>query len=900
MRKLAFCLILALSLGLAACPEVIEILYTGVTGISLNETSIILPVGDTKTLYATIQPANATNRIVGWTSSNYLVAYVSPLSGEVTALLPGTATITVTTLDGGKKASCDVTVRLTVNEITLNKSSTSLTVGETETLYAAITPYDTEDKKVIWSSDKTSVATVTQDGVVKAIAPGEAIITAKAEDGGKSASCVVTVNPGIVIVAVSGVNLNKSSASLTVGKTETLTATVTPSDATNKIVIWTSSDPLIVELESPLSGLITAIAPGTATITVTTEDGGKTASCTVIVSNISVSGVSLNKSSTSLFVGNTETLSATVTPSDAANKNVTWNSSNSTIATVSADGLVTGISVGTAVITATTVDGGKTASCTVTVGNVPVSGVSLNKSSTSLFVGDTETLTAAIAPADAANKNVSWSSNNTAVAAVSGGVVSAVAAGTAVITVTTADGGKTAVCTVTVSNVAVSGVSLNKSSTGITVGNTETLTAIVAPSNAANKNVNWSSNNTAVATVSGGVVSAVSAGTAVITVTTADGGKTAVCTVTVSNISVSGVSLNKSSTSITVGNTETLTATVAPSNATNKNVTWSSNNTAIATVSGGVVTAVAAGMTTITATTVDGGKTASCTVNVSDVVVAVTGVNLNKSSTGITIGNTEILSATITPPTATNQNVTWNSGNTSVATVTAGGLVTAVSAGTATITVTTADGGKTANCTVTVNAINVTFSGVTANGSATQTTTQLTLNFSQSIPGLSASDITLSGVTGVSKGTLGGSGPSYTLPISGFTAAGTLSVTVNSPSGYNVTDSPRTTAIYAVGTAALNITFAQIADNAPNITGPTLYRVSNGGPTSVTLTVVDPGQYDSISWRVQNTAVTGTGSSFTLSAGNAAYNYIGEHFVTVLVMKDGVPYNKTVSFKVEY
>jgi hypothetical protein len=126
-------------------------------------------------------------------------------------------------------------------------------------------------------------------------------------------------------------------------------------------------------------------------------------------------------------------------------------------------------------------------------------------------------------------------------------------------------------------------------------------------------------------------------------------------------------------------------------------------------------------------------------------------------------------------------------------------------------------------------------------------------------------------------------------------------VTVSSPPGYNISGSPRTVTVsYGTGTTTLTITFAQIADLAPSITGPTLYRVSNGGPASVTLTVDNPGQYTSISWRVQNTNVTGSGASFTLSAANTAYNYIGEHFVTVVVWKDGAPYNKTVSFKVEY
>jgi uncharacterized protein YjdB len=1066
MRKHAFCLILALSLVLTACPEVISVLFTSVTGITLNKTSITLTSGGKETLYATLEPANATTRTVIWTSSNISVAVV--LDGVVTALIPGTAVITATTLDGGKKATCDVTVTsASVSGVTLNKSALSLFVGDSETLTAAITPADALIKTVIWTSSNPLVAVVSTSGLVTAFVPGTTTITARTLDGGKTASCVVTVsNSGSIVVPVAGVTLNKTSTRLAVGGTETLTAKITPSnatnqnvtwnssntavatvsaggtvtgisagraiitvtamdggekascsvnvsadsvavtnvylsaesislflndiqiltarvepdDATNQNVTWNSSDPSVAVVTG---GLVMGVATGTAIISVTTEDGGKTSACSVTVSNIAVSGVSLNKTSAGLLVGSTETLYAAITPSNAINKSVTWSSSNTSIATVSG-GLVTAVAPGTAIITVTTADGGKTATCAVTVSNVTVSGVTLNKSSASIYVGGTETLTETIAPADAANKSVTWSSGNSDVATVStSGVVTGVSAGTVNITVTTEDGGKTATCAVTVSNVAVSGVSL-KTSTGLLVGGTETLSAIIAPANATIKNVTWSSSNPSVATVyNDGVVTGLSAGTAVITVTTVDGGKTAACAVTVSNVTVTGVTLNKPSASLFVGNTETLIATIAPSNAANKNVTWSSNNTAVATVSDGVVTAVAAGSVTITVTTVDGGKTATCTVTVNS--VAVTGVTLNKSSTSLlvggntetltatiapsnatnknvtwsssnpsiatvsngvvtsvavgtavitvtadggktaacnvtvytntvavssvslktsaslTVGNTETLTAAINPSNATNQNVTWSSSNNSVATVSTGGVVTAVATGSAIITVTTADGGKTANCTVTVNAVNVTFNSVTANGSSTQTTTQLTLIFSQAIAGLSADNITLSGVTGVSKGTLSGSGSSYTLPISGFIAGGSLTVAVSGPSNYTINSSSRTVTIYyGTGTTSLTITFTQIADNAPNITGPTLYRVSNGGPTSATLTVDNPGQYDNISWRVQDTAVTGTGSSFTLSASNAAYNLIGEHFVTVSVMKGGVPYNKTVSFKIEY
>jgi uncharacterized protein YjdB len=175
-------------------------------------------------------------------------------------------------------------------------------------------------------------------------------------------------------------------------------------------------------------------------------------------------------------------------------------------------------------------------------------------------------------------------------------------------------------------NIAVTKVSLNKSATVMLTGSKETLTATITPTNATNKTVTWSTSNTAIATVSGGEITAVAKGTAVITATTADGGKTATCSVTVSDtaVAVTGVSLNKSSTTIIAGETETLTATITPSGATNQNVTWSSSNTAVATVSGGTVTAKATGTATITVTTADGNKNATCAVTVTSLTISVT------------------------------------------------------------------------------------------------------------------------------------------------------------------------------------------------------------------------------------------------------------------------------------
>ena len=166
-----------------------------------------------------------------------------------------------------------------------------------------------------------------------------------------------------------------------------------------------------------------------------------------------VTGVNLDRASITMMVGGTEPLTATVLPSNATNINVTWSSSDESIATVDAYGVVTAVSAGTALITVTTVDGGFVASCIVTVTAQPISvtGVSLNKPSATIIVGRTEPLTATVYPANATNRGVTWSSSNPSVATVDAyGVVTAVSAGTALITVTTVDGGFAASCTVTV------------------------------------------------------------------------------------------------------------------------------------------------------------------------------------------------------------------------------------------------------------------------------------------------------------------------------------------------------------------------------------------------------------------------------------------------------------------
>ncbi|MGE7989210.1 Ig-like domain-containing protein [Lysinibacillus fusiformis] len=251
-----------------------------VTGISINGASGNLQVGETKTITATVTPANATNKTVTWTSSNVNVATVDS-QGKVTAIGAGDAIITATTVNGLKKATTMIQVMIPVvpvTGITLNERSGNLKVGETKTITETVVPANATNKTVTWTSSNVNVATVDSQGKVTAIGEGSATITVTTVDGLKTATAIIEV---FVPVPVTGITLNETSGNLQVGDTRTLTATVTPANATNKSVTWTSSDENVATVDS--QGKVTAIGEGSATITATTVDGLISATATYIV-----------------------------------------------------------------------------------------------------------------------------------------------------------------------------------------------------------------------------------------------------------------------------------------------------------------------------------------------------------------------------------------------------------------------------------------------------------------------------------------------------------------------------------------------------------------------------------------------------------------------------------------
>ena len=321
-----------------------------------------------------------------------------------------------------------------------------VTIGNHINLKATITPTNATNQTIKWSSSNTKIASVSDNGVVTGISEGEVTITAKADN--KSHNYKIKVNP----INVSSVNVTPEKVELYVNKTKTLNATISPSNATNKNLTYKSSNSKIATVSS--NGIITALKKGTATITITSNNGKKdTVKVTVKELNL-VKSISLNKTTLSLEEGKSEILIASITPSDAINKNIIWSSSNTNVATV-VNGKITAIKAGTTTITVKSEDGNHQATCVVKVTEkiIPVTGIKLNASSGTIYLNSkkpTVKLIATISPTNATNKNITWSSSNTNVATVNNGIVTAKNQGSATISAKTNDGSYQATYKVTV------------------------------------------------------------------------------------------------------------------------------------------------------------------------------------------------------------------------------------------------------------------------------------------------------------------------------------------------------------------------------------------------------------------------------------------------------------------
>ena len=561
----------------AECTITVEEKVIAVDSITLDPTTGTLLIGDTLTITATVTPDTATDKSITWTSDNEVVATVDS-NGKVTAESVGTATITATA--GDKSATCTITVKpiIAVTKVSITPpDSTKIKYGEAIDLVATVEPEGATNKNVTWTSSDTTVATVDQNGRVAAQnKAGTATITVTTEDGGKTATCDITVEERSDVIPVINITLNETNKTINKENSYQLTATFNPTNATNKIVNWSSSDPEVATVDG--EGNVRAVGGGTATITAASAENAEIkATCEVTV-YVPVTDVKLNKTKLRLASGTSYQLIATVEPEDATDNIVTWGTSNTgVIKNLDQNGRFTAGTVGEAFVRVYTIGDEFNATCNVTV-YTPVESVSIDNPPTELAVGKDNaiTLTASINPYWADYKDVSWSSNKPDIISVdsSTGRIEAHKEGEATITVTTEDGKKTASCTIKVI-IPVESVTIVNAPLEMAEGDTITLEADVLPEYATNKTVTWSSSNSEVATIDEetGFLKALKPGTVDITVK-AGNGKSQMNRITIEEalVPVESITLDKANGEILVGKTLSLNATVLPDDA-NKKVT---------------------------------------------------------------------------------------------------------------------------------------------------------------------------------------------------------------------------------------------------------------------------------------------------------------------------------------
>ena len=520
--------------------------------------SINLNIGEEVTIKFLLNPSNATLKETNWTNSDS--SKVSMKDSVGYALIKGLEVgssdieITVKDYDGNVKTdSVKVNVinsnqPVLVSSIALSPTSVTLNPNGTYKFNVTVSPSNATNKGVTWSSNDTNVVSVDQNGNIKALKDGMAKIRVTAQDGsGKYAEASVTVESSKPTnVLVTGVSLNASTVKMYVGQSYQLIHTIKPSNATNKGVIWSSSNTNVVSVDQ--NGNIKALKKGTAKIRVTAQDGsGKYAEANVTVesskpTNILVTGVSLNASTVKMYVGQSYQLIHTIKPSNATNKGVTWSSSNTNVVSVS-NGKIVGKSSGKARITVTTNDGRYSAYTDVTVINRPSSNSSSNskpssssssgssisssidiiKDTIELNKGSEEKLEYKLSQ-DLTDSIIIWKSSNTDVAVVKNGIVTAISDGETTITATINGKDIKDTCKVIVKKLDLTGIVFEDESLSISVGKTLKLTLNALPSGADLPSLKWDVDNKDILSVSDeGVIKAINVGEAIVTVSSVDG-----------------------------------------------------------------------------------------------------------------------------------------------------------------------------------------------------------------------------------------------------------------------------------------------------------------------------------------------------------------------------------------
>jgi len=689
-----------------------------VTDIELTGTTGLLP-GKSAVIKASVLPAGATQKKLEWSSSNPEIISVNK-EGRITAKSVGagsSAVITARATDGsGVYAQYTVKVLRPIEHMAIAQNGAEVTslvldmANPTIDLDAVMQPFE-EGRNVRWTLSSSSRAKIDENGVLTALKTGTVTVTATAQDGsGKKASVKVEIIRAVQSIEITG------STELAGGKSGDLNAKVLPSNATNKTLVWESSDPELLRVNK--YGDITAAKVDTVqqvTVYAKAKDGSGVVGSAVVTITPAAQKVVLQADGQEtaevvLDIGTSPVLqlSSRVEPADALQR-VKWTTSSSSTAKVDENGVLTALKTGTVTVTATAQDGtGKKASLKVkiirAVQSIAVSG------DTELIGGESGKLRASVLPANATNDDVTWESSDPSALSVNRyGSIEAKRVDTVrqVTVYAKAKDGSGVVGSVVVtvtpraSKVVVTrdGTAVTKVGIDLDGSRMLQLGAHIEPAEAL-QNVKWTSSSSKRAVVDqNGMVHALSTGTVTLTAASTDGsGVRAQITVNVGymvkHIDIVGPM------QVTGGSSITLSTRVQPSNATQKGVVWSSSDESIASVSSsGKVTAKKVSelkQVTITATAKDGGgAVAEYTVQVLPRAQSLTIVredaNMGRALLLDKNGGSAQLSAEIYPLTAS-RDVTWTSSHKSVATVTADGLVVGHATGTAIITARANDG----------------------------------------------------------------------------------------------------------------------------------------------------------------------------------------------------------------
>ena len=336
-----------------------------IESIAFDDNKVSIKKGDSLKLIVSINPVELSSSKLTWKSSDESIVTVDEF-GIIKGIKNGKAVITVTT-PNGKTATCTVEVvndSVDVKKINLSVPKNTITVGSVTQVKAKVEPSNATNRELIWTSSDKSIATVDSNGIVKGIKSGTVTITAKTKDGKVVASTKITVKVPAPVIE----NIKFSQDNISIKKDDTLglTVIVTPSELSSSKLTWKSSDESIVTVDE--SGKIKGISVGTATITVTSSNG-KTATCKVNVTEeaIEVQEIVLTPLEKTIGNGRTTQVIADIKPENATNRELVWTSSDPSVATVDANGVVKGIKDGIVTITAKTKDGKVVASTKIII-----------------------------------------------------------------------------------------------------------------------------------------------------------------------------------------------------------------------------------------------------------------------------------------------------------------------------------------------------------------------------------------------------------------------------------------------------------------------------------------------------------------------------------------------------